>query len=1066
MSPIPVSKSKIIPPSRRPQLLTRKRLLEFMYEALDKKLTLLSAPAGYGKTSLLIDLIHDEGNDWKNCWLALDELDREPQRFASYFVASIAQQIPSFGTQSNDVLDNMSSFDENAERLLVTLINELIENTNDICVIILDDFHLVEGVTAITNFINRFVQLMPENCHLIISSRKLAELPDLTLFIARGEASGLDFSDLAFQAEEIQALISQNEGKHISDAEAMRLVSETEGWITGLQFSNIKLPSSGNQSNLFNYFKQQVLDLQTPNIREFILRTSLFEEFDAKLCELVLQPLYPQKQNWQALIKNTASNNAFTLRVGESGNGLRYHHLFRDFIQEQFKSESPDEVTPLLSNLQLAYESLNEWEKAHHICKKINDSTVLAEMVERAGSFMLQRANMILDSWLNELPVSMLKERPRLISIRGAMAYLKGDLQESLTLLNQAVEMLQREEDTTELALALSRRGNTYRLLGDYEKSLTDIDQFINITEQDEELRPLYAEALRSKGIILIRLGLSREALPFLEKSLDIYEHLEEVERIPVLLMDTGLAYRAMGDFEQTQKAYEKALQIWEETGNIYQQSILLNNMGVFFQFLGRYEEAVLAFEKGLLFSQSSKNTRVGVLISIGLGDVYAELEDFEMAGKNYQHAKEIIATIEDRFLQHALVFSQANTAFLQKDSALAHRFIDSIKGAVLAGGSNYEAGLLALICGRLSLLEKHFEKAVEELSHAEKYFADGSRSVEANIARIWLTASLYQNKKIDKAIENVNALITTRGKLPHSFFVAAYQAHAWLSGLQNKSTNNRVVRELVLGAEKLAKELPSIRRQVKRHASVVQPSASKLKIQTFGNALVYIDNKPSTWQTQAVRELFFYFLKMHKALTKEQIGELLWPDKYEPSKLNLRFKNEMYRLRKVVGQNTIRYENDLYGFNHDIDYEYDVEDFEAFIAKAKSTQDVKQKIIFYQKAVDLVQGPYLNDIYSDWAIEERGRLEQIYLKTLHELADLYLRDGQLENAITICEKAIQQNDPSEEKAYEIAIKTYHKLGERASIIRIYQRYKEVMQKQYNLKPSKEMEDLYQKLTK
>ncbi|MBL8099458.1 MAG: tetratricopeptide repeat protein [Anaerolineales bacterium] len=1065
MSPIPVSKSKVIPPSRRPQLLTRKRLLEFMYEALDKKLTLISAPAGYGKTSLLIDLIHDEDKDWKTCWLALDELDREPQRFASYFVASIAQQIPAFGAQSNDVLDSMSSFDGNAERLLVTLINELMESTNEICIIILDDFHLVEDVVAITTFINRFVQLMPENCHLVISSRKLAELPDLTLFIARGEANGLDFSDLAFQAEEIQTLIAQNENRHISDEEAKRLARETEGWITGLQFSNIKLPSSGDQSNLFNYFRQQVLDKQSPELREFILRTSLFEEFDAKLCELVLQPLYAKKQDWQALIKNTASNNAFTLRVGESGNGLRYHHLFRDFIQEQFKSERPDEVTPLLSNLQLAYESLNEWEKAHHICKKINDTTALAEMVERAGSFMLQRANMILDSWLNELPVSMLKERPRLISIRGAMAYLKGDLQESLTLLNQAVEMLQREEDTTELALALSRRGNTYRLLGDYEKSLMDIDQFINITEQDEELRSLYAEALRSKGVILIRLGLPREALPFLERSLNIYEYLKEEESIPILLIDTGLAYRSMGDFEETQNAYLKALQIWEKTGNIYQQSVLLNNMGVFYQFLGHYEEAVLAFEKGLLFARSSKNARVDVLISIGLGDVYVELEDFEMAKQNYQHAKETIKTIEDRFLQHALIFSQANAAFLQKDSVLAHQFIDSIKDNVLASSSSYEIGLLSLICGRLSLIEKRFEKAVEELRYAEKYFADGGRSVEANIARVWLTAALYQNKKIDEAIENINLLTTTRGKLLHSFFVAAYQANNWLHGLQNKSTNNRMVRELILGAEKLAKELPSIRRQVKRHASVVQPSASKLKIQAFGNAIVFIDSKPSTWQTQAVRELFFYFLKMHKSLTKEQIGELLWPNKYELSKLNLRFKNEMYRLRKVVGQNAIRYENDLYSFNHDIDYEYDVEDFEAFIAKAKSTQDTKQKISFYQRAIDLVQGPYLNDIYSDWAIEERGRLEQTYLKTLHELADLYLKDGQLEYAINICEKAIQI-DPSEEKAYEIEMKAYYKLGQRASIIRLYERYKEVMQKQYGLQPSKEMEDLYQKLTK
>src|SRR5688572_13711480 len=169
MLQIPVSKTKIIPPSRRPQLLTRKRLLDFMYEALDKKLTLVTAPAGYGKTSLLIDLINDEGGDWKNCWLALDELDQEPQRFAAYFIAAIQHQFPEFGKQSQSILENMKSFDQDMERLMVTLINEIVEYVNEFFVIILDDFHLLENIPSIKNFINRFIQLMPENCHLIIS---------------------------------------------------------------------------------------------------------------------------------------------------------------------------------------------------------------------------------------------------------------------------------------------------------------------------------------------------------------------------------------------------------------------------------------------------------------------------------------------------------------------------------------------------------------------------------------------------------------------------------------------------------------------------------------------------------------------------------------------------------------------------------------------------------------------------------------------------------------------------------------------------------------------------------
>ncbi|MBL8050421.1 MAG: tetratricopeptide repeat protein [Anaerolineales bacterium] len=1068
MPSIPISKTKIIPPSRRPQLLTRTRLLEFMYQALDRKLTLISAPAGYGKTSLLIDLMNEEGNDWKNCWLALDELDREPQRFAAYFIASINQQFPEFGKKSNEVLESMKSFDQDMERLLVTLINGLLEHTSGLLVIILDDFHLVEEVQSIRNFINRFIQWMPENCHLVISSRRLADLPELPRLIAHGDASGIDFDELAFQADEIQRLIAQNENRHISNEEAERLAADTEGWITGLQFSNIKLRSSGDQSNLFNYFKQQVLDKQSPEIREFILRTSLFEEFDANLCELVLQPLYSQKQDWQTFIKNTASNNAFALPVGENGNWIRYHHLFRDFIREQFKIEKSDEVKPLLSNLQLAYEARDEWEKAHHICRQLNNTTALAEMTERAGSFMLQRANMILDSWLNELPVSMLKERPRLLSIRGAIAYLKGDLQESLNLLNQAEQLLRQENDITELALTLSRRANTYRLLGDYEKSLSDIDEFIQLTEDNYELHSLYAEALKSKGFTLFRLGKARQSIPYLEKSLNLYEHLEENERIPILLMDVGLANRAIGEFEQAKQAYTKALEIWEKVGDVYQQANLLNNLGVFYQFLGQYEDSVFAFEKGLLCAQQSKNSRMDALISIGLGDLYAELEDFEMAHQNYQHANESIKLMDDHFLNHALVLSQAHTAFLQHDKTTAYEWIETIKDSILTGGSNYETSFLSLICGRLALLEKNLNKAVEGLEHAEKQFSADGRSVEADVARVWLAAALHQNKKSKESVELLNALTTVRGKLFHTAIVAAYQARQWLDGLQSAPTSNRIVRELIAGAEKFAKEIPPIRRQVKRQMHVIPSSAPKFNIQAFGNAMVYVDGKPLTksdWQTQAVRDLFFYFLSVQKPMTKEQIGETLWRDAYEFAKLNLRFKNDMYRLRKAAGPNVILYENDLYRFNHNLDYEYDVEAFEKFVANAKKSQGTKQKIDFYQKAVNLVQGPYLNDVYAEWVMPERIRLEQMYLNSLIELANLYQNDGQLEHAIQTCEKIVEV-EPSNETACQIAMQAYHRLKNRPAITRIYQTCKEALKTGLGLELSQETEELYRKLTK
>jgi DNA-binding SARP family transcriptional activator len=423
---------------------------------------------------------------------------------------------------------------------------------------------------------------------------------------------------------------------------------------------------------------------------------------------------------------------------------------------------------------------------------------------------------------------------------------------------------------------------------------------------------------------------------------------------------------------------------------------------------------------------------------------------------------------MNDHFISHFLALSHANTAFLQHDKNNAYEWIEKIKDSILTGGSNYEISFLSLICGRLALLEKNLHKAVEDLQYAEKQFSTDGRSVEADVARVWLAAVLHQNKKSNEAIELINSLTTIRGKIFHTAIVAAYQARQWLDGLQSVPTSNRMVRELITGAERLIKEIPPIRRQVKRQTHVIPSSAPQINIRAFGNTVVEVDGKPLTksdWQTQAVRELFFYFLSSHKPMTKEQIGELLWPNTYETAKLNLRFKNDMYRLRRATVQNVILYENELYRFNHNLDYEYDVEAFDKFVINAQKSQEIKQKIDFYQKAVDLVQGPYLNDVYVDWVMPERIRLEQVYLNSLIELANLYQIDGQPENTVLAYEKIIGI-DPSNETACRIAMQAYARLKNRAAITRVYEACKEVLKTEFGLELSNETVELYKKLTK
>src|SRR5215207_11609028 len=165
---IPISKTKIIVPNRRPELLSRPRLLESMQSLLDNKLLLLSAPAGYGKTSLLIDLAHNI--EMPVCWLSVDLLDRDPQRFLAYLIASLSEQFPHIGEASRPQLNRLKSIEQDVESFLVTLTNEIYDQIEDDFLLIIDDFHLLDEFPVISALVNRFLELVVENCHLLLSS--------------------------------------------------------------------------------------------------------------------------------------------------------------------------------------------------------------------------------------------------------------------------------------------------------------------------------------------------------------------------------------------------------------------------------------------------------------------------------------------------------------------------------------------------------------------------------------------------------------------------------------------------------------------------------------------------------------------------------------------------------------------------------------------------------------------------------------------------------------------------------------------------------------------------------
>ena len=199
---IPVSRTKIVIPTLRPEILHRSRLLALFDNLLDRKLIIIAAPAGYGKTSLLADFARQ--SEIPICWLSLDALDQDPQRFCAYLIAALEQRFPKFGKQSKAVLKSLVSLDHDMERILAVLVNEISSQIDQHFTLVVDDYQFVDSVPDVRNLFSRFIYLVGENCHIVLSSRRVPALPDITLMVARQQVGGFDLEELAFRPNEIR----------------------------------------------------------------------------------------------------------------------------------------------------------------------------------------------------------------------------------------------------------------------------------------------------------------------------------------------------------------------------------------------------------------------------------------------------------------------------------------------------------------------------------------------------------------------------------------------------------------------------------------------------------------------------------------------------------------------------------------------------------------------------------------------------------------------------------------------------------------------------------------------
>jgi LuxR family transcriptional regulator, maltose regulon positive regulatory protein len=1070
---ITVTRTKVILPSRRSDLLSRQRLLDSLYDLLDCKLIIVSAPAGYGKTSLILDFAHQV--EFPACWYALDILDHDIRRFLTYFIAAIAQRFPSFGQQSYAALEAANPGELDLDRMVTTIVNDAYENIQEHFLIVLDDYHLLNADKEVDYFINRFVQDVDENCHLFLVSRTLLTLPDMPLMIARSQVGGLSFEELAFRPEEIQSLVLQNYQSSMPDSVAEELIRETEGWITGLlltahtmweDMADLLRVARVSGIGLYEYLAQQVLDRQPQSSQEFLMRTSLLEEFDAELCRAV----FGDDADWDALIEYTLQNNLFVLPVGEDGQWIRYHHLFRDFLQSRFKKEFPKQRNCIFRRLVDVYVERKEWEKAYTACQRLADFSITAQLIERVGSAMITHGRFAaLIEWIDALPESIYLSHPNLLSLRGAAAVNQGNLEQGLSLLNRAESALRASGDQASLAHTLVRRASARRFVGRYAASLTDASEALALSEYEAAPLAVKAESLRAIGMGLYHLGNLGEAVDRLNESLSVYNSLNDRQNYTTVLMELGLVHMASSSYREAMTHFNQALNYWREVQNMVGQVYLMNNLAILHHLQGEYERAAALFSDGLAIAKYHGMSRMEAYILCGMGDLYADLDAAEAALDVYERTRVFAEQNEDIFLQTYLNLMETAQARDSGDIAHARRLLSSAEGLVKESSSQFETGLLQMEKGCVDLAEGYPQAAIDHFHIAASLFDKGGQRVEAARAYLHLATACFTVNSVDEAFAYLlrSLEIASMMDSQNVLVVAGRNAKALLQAAQKHPPVSHQASSLLKKVTQFERAIPSLRRRLRPHASAVKFMPPKLTISALGKALVEHDGKPVTvaeWQNQRrARELFFCLLAHPQGLTKEALGLIFWPES-SAGQLKLQFKNTIYRIRYSLGQDVLLFDGVRYWFNRDLDYEYDVETFIINVAVGQSDRSRADRIAAYQAAIDLYKGPYLAEMEGNWILPERERLWRTYEEAILDLARLYLDGGNFTETLEVCQRVLAQ-DSCLEEAHRLLMRAFAARGNQAEVTRQFDRCRKALLEEVGAQPSSQTVSLYLQLT-
>jgi LuxR family transcriptional regulator, maltose regulon positive regulatory protein len=1123
----PLLPLKLTPPPLRDGVLLRPDLQALLPEIRLHPLTLVVAPAGYGKTTLLSQWAQDLNRTGAAvCWLTLDSSERAPSLFLAYLIRAFQMVFPTIGADAWRVLQSAANIERDWPLVAGALCSDLQRSVVTATFLVLDDLHLAVESAVIGQILGYVLRAAPLTLHIIMASRRAPMFAPLARLRAEGRLLELSQRDLHLSPDEARQVLAA-QAVELTDQELALLLARTEGWALSVQLAARALADQsperrgdflrtlgGGQEQILSYLASEVLSDLSPEVIDFLRLAALPVYFDAALLTDVLQ-----RDDVSYLLHRAQGLGLPIQPLDEHGDRLRFHPLWRELLLRGIPELLDQETLAALHRrFGQALEARGDLEAALDHYASAGAADYLARALrEHAWPLLQSPRRDTIRRWLEQLPAGERENDADLLYIWG-MSQIASEPAQAIAAIERAADLYRQNERfdrelraLADLAALLFWQVGADRFVAICVRAVSTANHVRDAWSRGATLvcvtamlytKGRYATALRIarraaaqplspawrwlRAMIVSaidnQLGRPVEALAAIESALELSQVDQDDRLRQNLLRQRAIALYDLG---HTTEALALALDAHVHLGDYYHDGVAgfsAAQLALLLALQGRVDEATtyVAQARAAFHAMGA----LAPLVGLQAIEIYGQLVRGQDArariavGSVLRRLREagdpapdlrlwlLLVLVLGESGQHdrALALAQETAQQMQREGYRLVLAVTQLYGAYLAGLRGDAVTRRALLHAGWELVD------ADELSYLPILPVLALRDV--------VLAALSEGL----ATEAVGRIL--RRQLPEY----ATEMLQGLLGAPTPAVRTCAVR--LLGDLGAAEAYPALRALLKDRSAAVRQAAEDalvrlvyrppytLRIRTLGSFGLWRGDqevRDRDWRSSKARQLFQLLLtERGRALPRDRVLDALWPE-MEPEAAANNLRVTVNRLTKALEPDRpdgapptyVLQQGDTYSFNVNSEHQLDTVDFASAVGEGQRAEQRGQRqsaVAAFRKAIGLYGGPYLPDnMYEDWTVVERERLAMLFNDAALRLGTLLLDEGMAHEVIGLAWRVLE-NDPAHEDAYRLLMRAHATLGERSTALRLYARCVTVLREELGVEPLPETTALYNAL--